>query len=574
MEDKLSDQSVQVINRWIATCDDRHHTCGKFYQPRDLPTRLLDLMPPSLDKENSDSIYLVSSKGHSGIYAALSYCWGTSKAQKTTKSTFESRLNGISIAFLPRTIRDAVYLCRMLKIRYLWVDALCIVQDDAIDWALEASNMANIYSLASLTISAAIAADASEGFLGRLNNRRSPWIEWKDPRSGVTGRVHFRSESTWSDILDEDNPLFKRGWTLQERLLSKRVLYFGKHMAWECREGIADEVGDTRYSDLEKSVVAAPASPYTMRDIQKEVHWRARRELVSRDGKFRIFKYWSRIINDFMKRDLTNPNDKLPALSGLAKDVMHRTGDCYFAGLWLSCLPESLLWHRGPEGYLQPAPHYRAPSWSWAAMEGRIDRWRHENRLVDAGTRYEGHAEIQVRDIAVDYYQENSLGAIKSGFVVLSGPMKELEELDYGLTFSFPDAESEEMIRNNYPVEFLLTRDSPEENIWMCLFDLRAPKEGLQLYALRVHMYLSISKGESEGLIGVRHGCLILERVEDYFGPLVCYQRLGVAIRCVGSNTFGQRRGLEPGSQFVLHDINDFWNSHSSSWDGQTVKIV
>jgi hypothetical protein len=69
-------------------------------------------------------------------YVCLSYCWGSDVADitKTTLSNLSDHMEGIRTLSLQKGIQDAIKICRGLEIRYLWVDSLCIIQDDAQDW--------------------------------------------------------------------------------------------------------------------------------------------------------------------------------------------------------------------------------------------------------------------------------------------------------------------------------------------------------------------------------------------------------------------------------------------------------
>src|SRR5205085_2899746 len=104
-----------------------------------------------------------------GQYATLSYRWGVGCNLTTTLETIEDRTQGIAMSLLPNTIRDAVLVARKIGFRYLWVDALCIIQDCSKDWLEQSVLMANIYRHASLNISADCAKDANEGFLKPRN---------------------------------------------------------------------------------------------------------------------------------------------------------------------------------------------------------------------------------------------------------------------------------------------------------------------------------------------------------------------------------------------------------------------
>jgi hypothetical protein len=99
-----------------------------------------------------------------GVYASLSHCWGGILETETTKGNMRSHMEGIFIRDLPKCFREAVQLCQKLKIRYLWIDALCIIQDDPVDWDREASRMDAVYENAELVISA-VDSHSSQGSL-------------------------------------------------------------------------------------------------------------------------------------------------------------------------------------------------------------------------------------------------------------------------------------------------------------------------------------------------------------------------------------------------------------------------
>jgi hypothetical protein len=128
-----------------------------------VPTRLLDIRP------NLQARLCTVPQGKDTLYAALSYRWGSTQQQKdgrTMRANLQDRYGRIDISQLPQSIKDAVKVTQTLKLSYLWVDALCIIQDDPMDCASEMSKMASIYRGATVTISAASTKDNTEGFLG------------------------------------------------------------------------------------------------------------------------------------------------------------------------------------------------------------------------------------------------------------------------------------------------------------------------------------------------------------------------------------------------------------------------
>ena len=129
------------------------------------PTRLIEL-----NSENAENIKIVELI-HMGIYATVSYCWGGDKFVKTTTATILQHQIGIEISSLGRTLQDAIRVARSLHIPYLWVDSLCIIQDDAQDMAREIAKMSEYYENGYVSICASAASSYSEGFLGaRTNN--------------------------------------------------------------------------------------------------------------------------------------------------------------------------------------------------------------------------------------------------------------------------------------------------------------------------------------------------------------------------------------------------------------------
>ncbi|KAL2123425.1 hypothetical protein VTJ04DRAFT_3880 [Mycothermus thermophilus] len=178
-------------------------------------------------------------------YTCLSYCWGGPQTVTLTKASFERFLRSIPLADLGQTIQDAVHVTRQLDIRYLWVDALCIIQDSEEDTRFQIGKMSDIYSRATVTIAAADATSSTHGFLRRepsptdmeannVGNDKDILPAHKIPFStGGTVLLYddsLRLSRGWSDF-----PLNKRAWTLQEMLLSPRILvYTADDMFWLC----------------------------------------------------------------------------------------------------------------------------------------------------------------------------------------------------------------------------------------------------------------------------------------------------------------------------------------------------
>lgn len=158
---------------------------------------------------------------------ALSHCWGESEVIGLTTATASSLFTSAPISKLPRTFRDAIEVCRWLNYSHIWIDALCIIQDSDEDWKTEAHAMAEVYGRATLTIVAAHGKDATEGlFVARRPEAIKAFIiecSWGADKS--TQRYCLVDERLWMNHVDLCH-LSKRAWTVQERFLSLRTLYF------------------------------------------------------------------------------------------------------------------------------------------------------------------------------------------------------------------------------------------------------------------------------------------------------------------------------------------------------------
>ncbi|KAK5286213.1 hypothetical protein LTR43_010310 [Exophiala xenobiotica] len=333
------------VAEWLHTCESEHEECRNpviaqpdgvdanilSHERRDLPlpTRLVDV---SSSSEDGLTVYLRNTVGLQGAYCALSYSWGRSKSFKTTRATYQSRLDGFSVDELPTTIRDAVLLTRSLGFRYLWVDALCIMQDDKNDWAVQSSNMDKIYGLATLTIAAASCTDKwNKLFPLRKSSNSVPVMS-----SCSTGRasgtmILSDRDGSFEEVLDRC-PLASRAWTLQERALSRRTIHFAiDQMYWECQRHCVSENGSTLGDGLRIGSFAS-----TPRGTGTGTSGATFKEILRR---------WWNTVGDYTQRDLFAASDKLPALAGLASQFHRLTGATYVAGLWLEDFPMALLWN-------------------------------------------------------------------------------------------------------------------------------------------------------------------------------------------------------------------------------------
>ncbi|KAL9112209.1 MAG: hypothetical protein Q9187_007813, partial [Circinaria calcarea] len=225
-----SDEAFDLVRSWVNECDLRHTKCHQA-EGKVLPTRIINVGQTDLFLETS----ILASSGQSRKYAAFSHVWGGGLPLQTTKATSEQHQHFIPLGKLPQSFKDAVHVTRSLGIQYLWIDALCIIQDSTEDWEMECAKMADIFRNSNITIAAPDAVNSDASFLHKrhIPSVRLPYLDLKGKPSGCIS-VHPR------ELIDElhysnDVPLNSRAWAFQQKLLSRRTLYYGNRQNyWEC----------------------------------------------------------------------------------------------------------------------------------------------------------------------------------------------------------------------------------------------------------------------------------------------------------------------------------------------------
>ncbi|KAI0655306.1 heterokaryon incompatibility protein-domain-containing protein, partial [Cubamyces menziesii] len=325
-----------------------------------LPTRLIDC-------SNPDCLRIVETKpGMRGSYVALSYVWGEAQPHRTTKANIANYKMRIPSTILPQTIRDAVWVTRALRIGLLWIDSICIIQDSEKDIHYELGRMRDVYRHAFLTIDAGSAARVSDGFLQvrRLNPEPSACLPFILPSHDH--RVDQSASNTRVGMtywVRSDDPLKFRAWCLQERLLSTRSLVFtSQTLQLRCHTH-TQNVGGAYHDGLND----VPRLP--------EAILRPTRHILRGSGEWKeICHRWRNIVGDYTQRSLSNPSDKLVALSALAELFAPTLGPDYLAGLWRDTLLYDLLWMPRLTSVARPIQRYtQAPSWSWASFDGGVE---------------------------------------------------------------------------------------------------------------------------------------------------------------------------------------------------------
>jgi hypothetical protein len=311
-------------------------------------------------------------------------------------------MEGIAMESLSNTFRDAVKVAREMNVRYLWIDSLCIVQNDLLEWEKESVKMGSYYSNALFNIAAVSSSDGSGGLFAFRNPFETtpcpvtvilPSSDAVGKQKGIEG--FLGASVSWDPALQvaifQRPPLWQRAWVLQERLLSSRMLMFSNvQMSWKCREEEASESapgGSQRHADMSRGdemlmLVLMGLKKFQLQTksvVQKRVdsgceegkglEAAAAYEYGTEEELTQLYNAWYDLITLYTKCALTIPSDIFPAISGIASSMSAATQDRYVAGLWEHDLHRGLLWSApdSTNSKLDLRQH-RAPSWSWASL--------------------------------------------------------------------------------------------------------------------------------------------------------------------------------------------------------------
>lgn len=362
---------VNQARNFLGKCNRAHDS--EYYHDTQAfrPTRLVRIV-------DNDTVRLDGDSGTEVKYAALSYRWGPPPfPESTVKANLYDRLESFAVSMLPQTIKDAIHLTQDLGLQYVWIDALCIIQDDDQDWATEAMTMDFVYRNAWVTIAALESASVSESF---LNKSASSCLELQAQGQSSTfypKRLRFRFSI--SDDYEYDMPQLgrviststwaSRGWMMQEQLLSTRILYFAAGMViFECSTSVF--YGDDRHHIAKDQ-----------RKLDVPARWLRSYLGLGRDFNVRLahltgYEQWYEMLKTYTARSLTYRKDKLPAIQGLANEVAMTVYDKDIYGLWRKDLARGLLWCcSAKQGLTKPEDRQSSPStpsWSWLSVDAPV----------------------------------------------------------------------------------------------------------------------------------------------------------------------------------------------------------
>ncbi|KAH8162059.1 hypothetical protein CIB48_g6167 [Xylaria polymorpha] len=295
-------EAVPLISKWLRECMRFHNkclqtVCGQTIDQGEyvtLPARVLSVT-------NLGHVKLLESHGLKGRYCALSHCWGSPDNQplRTVKENFDVHLAGIPFSKLPKTFQEASIITRRVGSDYLWIDSLCIVQDDPDDWFREAQVMGSIYEKAIIVLSASGSSDSSGGCFGGERPEDTPTASiFVKPDYEHIIRLNLRllSQSLATPVV---GPLASRGWALQERYLARRKVFFmPRGISWACHTMAMDE------------------------------------RSISADLGIYDYTSWPLFLEQYTRSKLTIVSDRLSAIQGIVTEMKKARKGQYFFGVW------------------------------------------------------------------------------------------------------------------------------------------------------------------------------------------------------------------------------------------------
>ncbi|KAG5657777.1 hypothetical protein KAF25_007810 [Fusarium avenaceum] len=560
----LVDTTLGAIKQWLERCDQDHDQCKYAIDTAWKPTRLLHISP----KLGSPNIRLVEGADipDQVEYVTLSHRWGSASHIQLKKDNLESFKTSMALDNLSCTFNDACEIVRKLGHEYLWIDSLCIIQDDEKDWAFEAGRMASVYGNAWLSISAHVAAEDNNGLFSKKRDGNAwlpVWVrrEWGGPFSGdycVSEYQHW-----WMHVTNSS--LNKRSWVLQERILAPRVLHLGlEQVALECcSTAVCERLPFGDPTSAEGFALMSPLKNFILGLRNNDLKDNLTVEYV--------FGNWNQIVRAYGQGQLTMEADKLVALAGLvdtfdqvfasegpeSEDGSEKTnkgkgaksglvsqdGEAssqrptevnFIAGLWRPYAEMQLVWRATSRvqryqlnGNAPGAPgkrynRYVAPSWSWCSLKDTFIEPQ-EARSIDTYF-------VKILDVKIipshKFDPENPLSGLKycaapGSFLRLQGSILPIAALGYGggmqfINFNAPgragwEEDAIEVHSKNYwDVEF-------EQEALNCKTPFAVPVfADMTRITNPLHcLILDKRRDEQDKLYGVRVGACVIDEPGD-----------------------------------------------------------
>ncbi|KAJ4347160.1 uncharacterized protein N0V89_011098 [Didymosphaeria variabile] len=398
LQEAGSEEAMQLITTWMQDCIHSHPRCVRTTSEPKLPTRVLDL--------SGESIRLVITQDQQDRYAALSHCWGPNPPLMTKTHNIDSHRMGISFGALPKTFQHAVQIVRRIGLRYLWIDSLCIIQDDKSDWEREAIQMGSVYEGAHVTIAATGSSNAYDGcFIPRPKLTDPVPFNIAYQGTSVDAYAALRPESASADL--QSNPLADRAWITQEWLLSRRIIHFARgDLRWICRTKSETETGEAFVDTSGTNRIHRALDTKDQKDDSApggDPHSK-RLESTNAQAEWDFLDEWLDVASSYCRRKLTYQSDKPIALQGIIDVISRQTVLTCFHGLWDFSIHRQLFWFAS-HTLTRPPTLAHIPSWSWLSTYGTIQHFTQDSSSeLAAFADSENRASVRIDDATLHIY--------------------------------------------------------------------------------------------------------------------------------------------------------------------------
>ncbi|RGP70834.1 heterokaryon incompatibility [Fusarium longipes] len=564
-------RAAKALRDWLDECITLHDECQSLSNSS-LPLRLIDtnpsgINPPSTDDTNNLSI---DAAPHVRIcstaelpnetkYLTLSHCWGASVPIKLSENTFRIYEHGIPIQDLSKpeakVFREAIWITRCLGYRYLWIDALCINQDDENEKSIEISRMDQIFNGATANLSATAASCGADGMIFTRNHNLFELFscDWKLQEKKSQEGAEQESKDYLVAYVGRESivkePVNTRAWVFQERILAPRVIHF-------CRSRIHRECTQETLSDLHDYmpwISLEKGNGSSNINFPKFDRSRGFGE-TKKQARDWCYRFRS-LVQAYSPTMLTFPRDRLAAFAGIAEAISGISGlseNQYFAGLWKPDLPRALLWqatnHYGERKWSSDYMGYISPSWSWAGCEAPriLYAWEPSSSWEDL---------VELLDISTVPEQLNGspFGTLSHGEITLKGRLVEIhrKRIGDGFCISIRDNNSQLPEERYFEARRPRTTRELEERpegvlkeigIFWDNFSKASEREGLPAWQRDSAMDLdSWDKIKPEILYLIPVG---QDSISEPFGAQNAINLMGLVLQCSGSTGSFTRVGL------------------------------
>ncbi|KAF3007476.1 hypothetical protein E8E13_004875 [Curvularia kusanoi] len=463
---------LDLARRWLDKCMTTHDLCcisTTSSRPKWSPKRLIQIST-SGDSIHSARLVARSTLPESKGYLTLSHRWGGANVVKLTKDSLHSFMIDMPLETLPKTFFDAILVTHHLGFEYLWIDSLCIIQDSEDDWLQESKSMGKVYRHSQCTIAAVKGQDSDSGLFAERNFLALTKCQLVGSQRGDSP---VYAENELHRVTSE--PLYKRGWVLQERCLSRRILEFGqKEISWKCIAGSASEtrpflskkeLGRGTHFQLNRKLEEI-LNPQELAE-QFLGKWPHPRILA---GQFKAllndirptdhdpwFYGWQNLVWDYTDCQLTYVADREAAICGLINLISETLGVPFVHGMVVPYLVYDLIWC--VYSPVKERIAIDAPSWSWFSVDTKVQNIYSELEMRHELRRLSG---LDMAIVSVDDSVSVQRSGIPSRILRITAHMLEVR-------MSNPMTES---IYTSYP--FRLRDGRKQEKVWDDLEDLEA----------------------------------------------------------------------------------------------------